>query len=296
MDGGGSFFVRWKNQMVKEEQAKRKRKRAGERKALRFSRDRVSSRPSDLRESPKYIFSLAKPPVGWGVLIVGALVFVILIYLVNVFLTITLAVVSGFLYYLLKKENRSRRLTQRAVGYHLSGHDEQAQQVLQKALGIYPQNYRASYLIGFILSAKEKYGEAIPYFDRYLEYNYEFFTVYLLSKCYYMIGEMGKAAELLKQIPPTSSSYMEGLLLLADCYRQQKNLEQAIEVLKRGVEFAESSGHKLLPRLRLSLAEALHARGDYRTALEQYETLYQGNKDNLAIKERIAELKKSLPE
>ena len=247
-----------------------------------------------MRESPKYIFSLAKPPIGWGVLIVGVVVFVILIYLVNVFLTITLAVVSGFLYYLLKRENRSRRLAQRGVGYHLAGNDEQALQVLQRALGIYPQNYRASYLMGFILSAKEKYGEAIPYFDRYLEYNYEFFTVYLLSKCYYMIGELGNAAELLQQIPPTSPSYLEGLLLLADCYRQQKNLEQAIESLKRGVEFAESSGHKLLPRLCLSLAEALQAGGDYRMALEQYETLYQGDKDNLAIKERITELRRAL--
>ncbi|TKJ33266.1 hypothetical protein CEE39_04085 [bacterium (candidate division B38) B3_B38] len=282
--------------MVKKEQAKRNRKRAGERRTIHFGRDRVSSRPADLRESPKYIFSLAKPPIGWGVLIVGVVVFVILIYLVNVFLTITLAVVSGFLYYLLKKENRSRRLTQRAVGYHLAGNDEQALQVLQRALGVYPRNYRASYLMGFILSAKEKYGEAIPYFDQYLEYNYEFFTVYLLSKCYYMIGELGKAMELLMQIPPTSSSYLEGLLLLADCYRQQKNLERAIETLNQGIKFAESSGHKLLSRLRLSLAEALHARGDYRMALEQYETLYQGDEDNLAIKERIAELKKSLYE
>ncbi len=282
--------------MKKDEPAKRNRRRVGERKALHFSRDRDSPRPSDLRESPKYIFSLAKPPIGWGVLIVGAVVFVILIYLVNVFLTITLAVVSGFLYYLLKKENRSRRLTQKAVGYHLSGNDQQALQVLQRALGIYPQNYRASYLMGFYLTEKERFGEAIPYFDKYLEYNYEFFTVYLLSKCYYMMGELGKAMELLKEIPPTSSSYLEGLLLLADCYRQQKNLERAIEALNQGVEFAESSGHKLLPRLRLSLAEALHARGDYQMALKQYETLYQGDMDNLAIKERIAELKKSLSE
>jgi len=280
--------------MVKEEQANQNRKKEGGRRALHFRKDGVSPRPSDLRESPKYIFSLAKPPVGWGVLIVGAVVFVVLIYMLNVFLTLTLAALSGFFYYLLKKENRSRRLTQKGVSYHLAGNDEQALQLLQKALEIYPKSYRASYLMGFILSEKERYEEAIPYFERYLESNYEFFTVYLLGKCYYMTGELDKAVELLKQIPPTSSSYLEGLLLFGDCYRRQKSLERAIEALNRGVKFAESSGHKLLPKLRLSLAEALQNCGDYRAALEQYHILHQEDEDNLAIKERIAELKRAL--
>lgn len=280
--------------MVKDERKSRNEKKGRKREPLRFSEGRVSPRPSDLRESPKYIFSLAKPPVGWGVLIVGVLVFVILIYVLNVLLTLTLAALSGFFYYLLKRENRSRRLTQKGVGYHLAGDDQQAMQVLQKALGIYPKNYRASYLMGFILATKERYGEAIPHFERYLELNYEFFTVYLLGKCYYMIGELGKAVELLKQIPPTSPSYLEGLLLLADIYREKQSLERAIEALNRAVKFAESSEHKLLPRLRLSLAEVLQARGDYQAALEQYQTLYQGNKDNLAIKERIDELNRAL--
>ena len=280
--------------MVKKERTNRYRKKGREKEPLRFRTERASSRPSDLREAPKYIFSLAKPPVGWGVLIVGVAVFVVLIYVLNVFLTITLAVLSGFLYYLLKKENRSRRLTQKGVGYHLAGNDERALQVFQKALGIYSKNSRASYLIGFILAAKERYREAIPHFERYLEYNYEYFTVYLLSKCYYIIDELGKAVELLKQIPPTSPSYPDGLLLLGDCYRRQKSLERAIETLNRGVKFAESSEHKLLPKLRLSLAEALQARGDYRAALEQYQILYHGDKDNITIKERIAELKSAL--
>jgi tetratricopeptide (TPR) repeat protein len=252
------------------------------------------SKPSggyDSLDSARNLFRLAKPPIGYGPLIAGTAAFVILINVFNVFLTISLALGVGAAFYLLLPDNRSRRLTNRAVGEELKGNKKTALKLLGKALVLNAKNYQARNLKGFILAANGEYATAAEELEKYFEAAYDYNSVALLGRCYWKLGNVKRAIEILKQLPYDNPKHFKSIAILGKAYLNKGEPQKAIEVLNKSLQSAKKDETGEID-IRYALAEAYEVLKKIDEAKAQYSIILKKRKDSEKADERIKLLSK----
>jgi tetratricopeptide (TPR) repeat protein len=242
-------------------------------------------------DNTKNLFRLAKPPIGYGPLIASTVAFVILINIFNVFLTISIALGVGAAFYFLLPDNRSRRLTNRAVGEELKGNKETAFQLLGKALALNPKNYRARNLKGFILAANGKYSAAAEELEKYFETAYDYNSVALLGRCYWNLGNVEQAIDLLKQLPNDIPKHFKSIAILGKAYIKNGEPHKAIEVLNKSLRSTKRDEIGEID-IRYALAEAYETVPNIGAARDQYRIILQKRTDDELAAERIKFLSK----
>ena len=255
--------------------------------------DRIIEGEEGKPSSPR-LFKLAKPPIGYGPLLVFVVIFFILINIFNVFLTITLSFIIGALFYFGNKKNRARRLAEKGIEEALYGDKELAVELFKKALVLDPKNYPVLYLTGYTLATGKRFTEAIPYLERFLDVNYDYDTVLLLARSYREVGKIDEAIELLETIPETSARYPQGIILLTKSYLEKGVLDKAEKAAERGIENIPLKRKKARTDLRILLGKIYEMKGKLKEALAQYEALLLEESSSTQISLKIEEIKKKL--
>lgn len=253
------------------------------------------TRPSesyDSQSSARQLFRLAKPPVGWGPLIAGTIAFVILINIFNVFLTISLAFGIGAAAYFLLPANRSRRWTNRAIREELMGNGDVALKMLKKSLSLNPKNTQARNLKGFILAGKEEYAEAAEELEKYFESAYDYNSVALLGRCYWKLGRLEEAIDLLKQLPKDNPRYIKSIVLLGRSYIRKGVPQRAINLLSQNLKSTAGNDPAEI-EIRYALAEAYEAAKKIDEAIAQYLSILKKRKEDKQTAARISFLLKT---
>ncbi len=226
-------------------------------------------------------------------IILGFLLFLILLFFPPVALVLLLGVL---VYYFIKGNSpvsRAEKNCKNAVALFKQGNYSQAEQLLQEAKQLNPENKKAVALLGAVLYNQQKYKEAVEYFEVALSTSPSDENLIIpLANSYFNLGEFDKVIALIQKSLSNWESNLKALQLLGLSFANKKKYDLAIEVFKKAPLKKQILDDDLI-ETHYNFGLVYEASGDKENALKHFNRVYAYDASYKDVNEKIKGLERN---